>query len=171
MLVGFYRFPPKIERAYREIGIIEADQYHSRRLFELGEIARNGPFRCVPLVARWTCRGTFAATACWARTVVRMRKVFQRDARALEEVFERAGRAGCSPEKLLAHVPNVLPYRNEEQIRALLEGAGVRTVDLLVLDDCIIVRHQKRYSPNAGEPESRSYDAEEKPAGWRAEEG
>jgi ubiquinone/menaquinone biosynthesis C-methylase UbiE len=165
ILTGFYRFPPKLERVYREIGVIEADRYHSRRLFELGEIARKGPFRCVPLIARWTGRGPLATAVYWANTIVWMRKVFQHDARALEKVLQRAERAGCSPAKLLAHVPDILPYRNEEQIRALLEGAGVRAVDLSVLDDCIVVRHQKHGDPNGGEPESKSRDPDPDPSG------
>ena len=28
MLIGFYRFPPKLERIYRNIGAIEADRFY-----------------------------------------------------------------------------------------------------------------------------------------------
>jgi ABC-2 type transport system ATP-binding protein len=144
LLCGFHRFPPKLERIYRRIGVIEGEQYHAARLFELGEIARRNPFGCVPHIARWTGRGLLPTFFFWANTGVTTLGHFLRESRLVEGVFRLAAKDGVSRRQLLDDVPRTLPYRDEAAVRRLFAGAELPWIDVAPMPDCLVARHQKR---------------------------
>lgn len=149
LLVAFYQLPPDVLRLYRRLGVVDgAGHMHLRRIFEISRSTR--PWRTVPVIQGWTGRsylGTLADFA-WAGATLPPR--LREHRRKAAKVEKACRRDGVDFARMIEAIPVGVPFRDEEEIRALLAGAGFGAGLVQAFEECVLVTFHKSPLVHAG---------------------
>ncbi|MCP4680690.1 MAG: ATP-binding cassette domain-containing protein [Deltaproteobacteria bacterium] len=144
LIIAFYKLSPLMEEVSKKIGVLVNDkEYFIGRLFEVFEQVERSPAGCVKLIVKWTGAGFLPTLFYWAKLGLFLPKELKKERRQLQEVFEKAEKAGVKREELLGAVPEVLPYWGRREVIAFLDKCDISSRELWSSDSCRIVRHKK----------------------------
>ncbi len=144
IFTAFYRILPPIEKIYRKIGVIDANHtYHMTRIFEINEIAKKNPLRCMPRIREWTGKSRMRVSLEWAIVGLTQPKEFMGERKWINNIFKSGAALGLSRKTLLDSVPDKLPYRTKAQIEELLRRINCPYRDIREFDDCTVVVIEK----------------------------
>jgi SAM-dependent methyltransferase len=141
LLISFYQLLPKIERIYRNIGVLTSDNwYRIKRIFELFKTLKIGPLACIKLIRKWTDRSYLSSFIYWTKLGATLPKELKNEQKTMNEIVEVAGRDGITKEELFKNTPDYIPYRKEGEIEAIMHLAKLASFELCSSDECIIVK-------------------------------
>lgn len=144
VFAAFYRVIEPIEKIYRKIGVIDADDvYHMTRIFEINELAEKNPLLCMKPIQQWTGKGRLRVSIEWAIVGLTQPKEFMTERKWINAVFKSGEELGLSRKALLDCVPDRLPYRTKKRIEALMKTIGINYSEIREFDDCTVVVIQK----------------------------
>lgn len=145
VLAAFYRLPPRIEKIYRRIGVIDKkDTYHMDRIFTIDEVSAKNPLLCIPHIKRWT--GKFFIRILFEWMWIGLTLPFGpliRERDWMRDNITFAESIGVKKEDLIASVPDAIPYRTKSNIEKLLAGIDVVYREIKEFDDCSVVVIEK----------------------------
>lgn len=133
VLAAFYKPHAAAERFLKRIGLITPEgRIRQRRIFEL---SRLDPWSFIRAVREDANLSLPAALAELLRMRLGLPKREQRTARNLARILKTA----ADPEKLIQAVPESIPYRREQDIKALFERLQTPVGRIWVFDPCIVI--------------------------------
>jgi ABC-2 type transport system ATP-binding protein len=144
LLVAFYRLGDEVRRVNERLGVVADGAFHMARLFEIQQTVRESPLACVGKIAAWTGRNRAGVLVGFTRLGLFMPRAIRDDAARIDAVIDRAAADGVSADELLASVPERIPYRDADAVRALLAEAGFPPAEIREHDDCLVCRLGKR---------------------------
>ena len=139
LFAAFFQLPRPVEEALRGIGVIQGQEYHMGRLFEL-QAGVLHPLRGAMKIARWTRRSLLPTLVDFIRLGLSVPPELMADHRKTRAVFSHAEADGVAAEELRRSVPDVIPYRREREVRELFERAGFPCGGVEHHEDCLVAQ-------------------------------
>ncbi len=143
VFIAFYKIPPRIEKIYRKIGVIDTgdayDIYHMSRIFEINEIAEKFPPLCAIPIKKWTGKSMARVNFEWAMVGLTRPKEFMTERKWINRLFSDGEKIGLSKKDLIDSVPDTIPYRTRSQIEELLARINIAFSEIRDFNDCTVV--------------------------------
>lgn len=137
VLIAFYRLHPRAEELMRYTGLISANQWCLRKTYQSMSQTPAESFIEIQKNPNISTMGALIALIKTEMFLPRKEKAArQRWKKAWEKIKEEVE----NPQALIDNVPEFVPYRNETQIRQLLDRCNVPIKKLSSLYGCYIVQ-------------------------------
>jgi ABC-2 type transport system ATP-binding protein len=144
LLVAFYKLPEAVRRVGERLGVVDAAGYHLGRLFDIHATVQRSPLACVAKVAAWTGKGRARAFVEFTRVGLRRPRAMREDAARVDRVVALAAAAGVTRDELFGSVPDLVPHRDADAVRALLGRCCGPPKAIVERDDCVFCLLGKR---------------------------
>ncbi|MCP4199706.1 MAG: ATP-binding cassette domain-containing protein [Proteobacteria bacterium] len=144
LLVSFYQLKPKTEKIYKKIGIITPDNnYHLGRLFEILQLRKASPLRCIKPIAQWTNRGFLPTLLTWTRVGLTVPRELVKEDEKIDRIVALAKKDNIDESQFFGDVPARIPYRKEAELAALFDEVGIDYCETVHSEDCTVVKCYK----------------------------
>lgn len=141
IFVAFYKFTPKAEAVLKFIGIMTNDSFlRYKKLYEMIILSSENPIGFIRAIQNETGVGFLRAFFVSMKSQLFMSKKEKRQGRKLSAIWKRAKDEMDNPQSLIDCLPESVPYRNPEQISALLKNLNFSVKNMYYYDSCTIAR-------------------------------
>jgi ubiquinone/menaquinone biosynthesis C-methylase UbiE len=141
LYAAFYQLTPKIEKIYREIGVIDREGvYRMKRIFEIDRISRVNPFHCLIPIKRWTKKSVIKIIIYWTKLGLNFPVELKNERNKFKNIVNLGKPLGITKEALLDSVPECIPYRTKEEIESLINRLEFKFEQIEKFDDCVVVQ-------------------------------
>lgn len=140
VLAIFYGFPRRVERFLRRIGVLtENEMFRIRKLHELLKLACDDRMRFIGTIKSEAGVGLPTALLMTLRAFALAPKSERRKSKQVAAMWKQAASDLPNPNALIDNVPDAVPFRDEQRIRALFDRIAVPVRDVTRRESCIIV--------------------------------
>lgn len=138
LYVTFYSLPPALEQAYTRMGVLRDSRYHLDRLFRINRMVKDSPRHCIWPIMEWTGNGFLRTVINWGSLGLNRPEQLRDGNDRVDRALAQAEADGADIDAMLSCVPGDIPYRHDEDIRRLLEDAGLTMERMLAFEECRI---------------------------------
>jgi len=144
IIVAFYRFHPKVEQLLRFLGLItDQSAWRAKRTYEMSQLKR---FSLLKAIKTESNTGTLRALFSLVKIQLFMPKKEKRATKNWDRIWKLATKELGTTRTLTESVPESLPYRNEDSIRALFSELKFPIRKISDFGTCYIVRFSQEDS-------------------------
>ncbi|MFH1130562.1 MAG: ATP-binding cassette domain-containing protein, partial [Pseudomonadota bacterium] len=143
LLVFCYKIDPAVEKVYKKLGVVVGGKYYMKRLFEIQEGVEENPLGCVKMIARWTGNSYLRTFLYWSRLGIALPKKVKREDEKVRGILSLAAQNGVDPQKLVDATPEVVPYRDVEDLETLGKDIGYVFDAITECNDCLVGQLRK----------------------------
>jgi ubiquinone/menaquinone biosynthesis C-methylase UbiE len=138
VIVAFYRFHPKVEQLLKFLGLItDQGSWRAQRTYEMSQLKH---FSLLKAIKRESNTGTLRALVSIARIHLFMPKKEKKATKNWDKIWRLARKEHGTTRTLTESVPESVPYRNEDCIRALFSELELPVRKIFDFGTCYIVR-------------------------------
>ncbi len=141
VFVAFYKYHPKVENLLRYIGLITDKGLHRfRRMYEMMELSVASPIRFIGAVKSEANVGFVSAFSILIRAQMFLPKKEKRATKRFSKLWKQANKDLDYPESLIECAPELIPYRNEQDITNLFKNLSTPIHGMFIYDNCAVVQ-------------------------------
>jgi ubiquinone/menaquinone biosynthesis C-methylase UbiE len=139
--VAFYKYTPKVEALLKYTGIItDKNLLRFKKLAEMTMLSFENPIRFISAIRKETNIGFLRTMLILMRTQLFLPKKEKRESKKLSVLWKRAKNELDNPQSLIDCLPELVPYRNREQISSLFKKFNFSINNMYFYDSCTIVQ-------------------------------
>ena len=141
VFVAFYKYHPRVDALLKRTGIITENRFlRFKKLAEMTMLSFENPIRFISAVRKEADIGYLRTLLILLRTQLFLPKKEKRESRKLSAVWKRARNEMDNPQSLIDCLPELVPYRNREQISSLFMNLNFSIKNIYFYDNCTIVQ-------------------------------
>ena len=141
VFVAFYKYHPKVEKLLRYVGgITDKGLLHFKKTYEMTKLSLDSPIEFFRAVKNEANVGYFSAFLILIKTQMFLPKKDKRRMKNFSKVWKQASKELDNPESLIDCAPELIPYRNEQDIRNLFKNLNIRIHNMFIYDNCTVVQ-------------------------------
>ena len=141
VFVAFYKYHTKVEALLKYTGIItDKSLLRFKKLAEMTVLSFENPIGFIRAVQKETNVGFLSSMYVLMRTQLFLPKKEKRVGKKLSALWKKAKNELDNPQLLLDCLPELVPYRNREQINSLFKNLNFSVKNIYFYDSCTIVQ-------------------------------
>ena len=141
VFVAFYKYHPKVEALLKYTGMItDKSLLRFKRLSEMTILSFENPFQFINTVRKEAKVGFLNAIFVLMKTQLLLPKKEKKVKNKLSALWKRAKNELDNPQSLIDCLPELVPYRNGEQIRGLFKKLNFSIKNMYFYDSCTVVQ-------------------------------
>lgn len=141
IFVAFYKYHPKVEALLKYTGIItDKSLLRFKKLAEMTMLSFESPVGFIRAVQNETNVGFLSACYVLMKAQLFLPKKEKRQNKKLSALWKQVKNELNNPQFLIDCLPELVPYRNEKQIRSLLQNLNYSIKNMYFYDSCTIVQ-------------------------------
>ena len=141
VFVAFYKYHPKVDALLKYTGMItDKSLLRFKKLAEMTMLSFENPFQFIDTVRNEVKVGFLNAIFVLMKTQLLLPKKEKKVKNKLSALWKRAKNELDNPQSLLDCLPELVPYRNREQIRSLFKKLNFSIKNMYFYDSCTIVQ-------------------------------
>lgn len=141
VFVAFYKYHSKVEKVFRYTGLItDKGLLRNRRMCELSILSFDNPIGFVKAIKKDANVGFFSAFVILLKIVMLLPKKDKRRRKNFSGIWKRASKELDNPELLIDCVPELIPHRNEEDVKDLFKNLNIPIHNMFIYDSCTVVQ-------------------------------
>lgn len=139
--VAFYKYHPRVEALLKYTGIITDNSLlRFKKLAEMTMLSFENPVGFIRTVKNEAAVSFLSAFYVLMKAQLFLPKKEKRVSRKLSALWKRAKNELDNPQSLIDCLPELVPYRNGEQIRSLFKNLKFSIKNMYYYDSCTIVQ-------------------------------
>ena len=141
MFVAFYKYHSKVETLLKYTGMItDKNLLRFKKLAEITMLSFENPFQFINAVRKEAKVSYLYAIFVLMKTQLLLPKKEKRASKKLSSLWKRAKNELDNPQSLIDCLPELVPYRDGEQIRGLFRNLNFSIKNMYFYDSCTIVQ-------------------------------
>jgi len=141
VFVAFYKYHPKVEALLKYTGIITDKRLlRFKKLAEMTMLSFENPLRFVRAVQNEANVGFLSSIFILMKAQLLLPKKEKKASRKLSALWKRARNELDNPQSLIDCLPELVPYRNREEIKNLFKNLNLSIKNMYFYDSCTIVQ-------------------------------
>ena len=141
VFVAFYKHHPRVDALLKHTGIItDKSLLRFKKLAEMTILSFENPIGFISAVRNEANVGFLNAIVILMKTLLFLPKKVKSQSKKLSALWKRAKNELDNPQSLIDCLPELVPYRNEEQIRSLFKTLNFNIKNMYFYDSCTIVQ-------------------------------
>jgi ubiquinone/menaquinone biosynthesis C-methylase UbiE len=141
VFVAFYKYHPKVDALLKHTGLITENRLlRFKKLAEMTMLSFENPFQFINTVRKEAKVGFLNAIFVLMKTQLLLPKKEKKVKNKLSALWKRAKNELDNPQSLLDCLPELVPYRNREQIRSLFKKLNFSIKNMHCYGSCTIVQ-------------------------------
>jgi ubiquinone/menaquinone biosynthesis C-methylase UbiE len=141
VFVAFYKYHPRVDALLKSTGIItENRSLRFKKLAEMTMLSFENPLRFVRAVQNEANVGFLSSIFILMKAQMLLPKKEKRESKKLSVLWKRAKRELDNPQSLIDCLPELVPYRNREEIKNLFKKLDFPIKNMYFYDSCTIVQ-------------------------------
>jgi len=141
VFVAFYKYHPRVDALLKSTGIItENRSLRFKKLAEMTILSFENPIRFISAVRKEANIGFLKTMFILMRTQLFLPKKEKRESKKLSALWKRAKKELDNPQSLIDCLPELVPYRNREEIKNLFKKLDFPIKNMYFYDSCTIVQ-------------------------------
>jgi len=141
VFVAFYKYHVKVEILLRYTGIItDKNLLRFKKLAEMTMLSFDNPIRFISVVRKEANIGFLRTLFILIRTQLFLPKKEKKESRKLSALWKQAKNELDNPQSLIDCLPELVPYRNKEQIDSLFKNLNFSIKEMFFYDSCTVVQ-------------------------------
>jgi ubiquinone/menaquinone biosynthesis C-methylase UbiE len=141
VFVAFYKYHPKVEALLKYTGMItDKSLLRFKKLAEITMLSFENPFQFINTVRKEAKVSYLYAIFVLMKAQLFLPKKEKKESKKLSALWKQAKNELDNPQSLIDCLPELVPYRNEEQIRCLFKKLNFSIKKMYFYDCCTIVQ-------------------------------
>jgi ubiquinone/menaquinone biosynthesis C-methylase UbiE len=141
VFVAFYKYHAKVETLLRYTGIItDKNLLRFKKLAEMTMLSFDNPIGFIKTIQKEANIGFLSALFVLTKAQLFLPKKEKKESKKLSALWKRAKNELDNPQSLLDCLPELVPYRNGEQISSLFKNLKFSIQDMYFYDSCTVVQ-------------------------------
>ena len=141
VFVAFYKYHPKVEALLKYTGMItDKSLLRFKKLAEMTMLSFENPIRFFSAVRKEANIGFLSTLFILMRTQLFLPKKERKESRKISAIWKRAKNELDNPQSLIDCLPELIPYRDGEQIRSLFRKLNFSIKNMYFYDCCTIAQ-------------------------------
>ena len=141
VFVAFYKYHPRVDALLKHTGIITENRLlRFKKLSEMAILSSENPIRFISAVRKEANIGFLRTLFILMRTQLFLPKKEKRESKKLSALWKRAKNELDDPQSLIDCLPELVPYRNGEQIGSLFKKLHFSIKNMFFYDSCTVVQ-------------------------------
>lgn len=138
VFVAFYKYSPKVEKLLRSIDLITDKGFHRfKRMYELIRLSLDDPIAFIRTIKHDGKLGFFGAFLILIKPLPKKEKTA---AKNIAKIWKQACSGLANPELLIRSLPELLPYRSEQDIRNLFKNLNMPIHNMSIFESCVVAQ-------------------------------